>query len=102
MQMKMTMRSLKFGVDLPGSLFVFTPPEGAKETTELFPGMPISEPAGEEAAKPVTAASSNEPQAYVPHMHPIEQVEPKFPEEARKAGLDRKRTRLNSSHLGIS
>lgn len=31
--------SIKFDPDLPDSLFVFTPPPGATETAELFPGM---------------------------------------------------------------
>jgi TonB family protein len=92
MQMKMVMRSLKFGADLPNSLFVFTPPAGAKETAELFPGMPGSEPASGDgppkaAASPAGAPSGNEPQAYVPHMHPIARVNPEFPEAARSKGL---------------
>jgi len=38
-QMQTIMHSIKFDPELPDSLFVFTPPSGARETAELFPGM---------------------------------------------------------------
>ena len=38
-QMQTVTHSVKFDLDLPDSLFVFTPPAGARETAELFPGM---------------------------------------------------------------
>lgn len=38
-RMQTVTHSIKFDLDLPDSLFVFTPPSGARETAELFPGM---------------------------------------------------------------
>ncbi len=95
--MTMTTHGLKFDEDLPDSLFVFTPPEGAKETKELFPGMaavggaaPAAAPAkqptevkpvprGEQAAQ---APAPNEPEAFVPYLNPTHEVEPAMPAEA--------------------
>jgi len=50
MQQKMTMISLKLDVDLPDSLFHFTPPEGAKEVADFaMPGVSKPDLAGKPA-----------------------------------------------------
>jgi outer membrane lipoprotein-sorting protein len=86
----------RFNLPLDDSLFVFTPPAGAQETDELFPGMkgmfskdtetvsnanaaPVAAPASAPAPAPLAA----QPQAYVPNLMPIEQIEPPYPESAR-------------------
>ena len=94
MRMVTTTHSLKFNEDLPDSLFVFTPPEGAKETKELFPGMQAAlggaPAAGNEPAAPARTAPKpqpGEPEAFIPRLNPIDRVEPVYPSEARSQGL---------------
>ena len=87
---KTTKHSFQFNLPLPDSLFVFTPPEGATETSELIPG--IGAPAAAKAPVKTPAASpelvaDGEPQAYVPDLKPIEMVDPVFPPAAKAAGL---------------
>ena len=87
---KTTKHSFQFNIPLPDSLFVFTPPEGATETSELIPG--IGAPAAAKAPVKTPAASpelvaDGEPQAYVPDLKPIEMVDPVFPPAAKAAGL---------------
>ncbi len=96
-RLTMTTRSMKFDEDLPDSLFVFTPPADAKETKELFPGMPsaggaasakaptptpasgAAAPATNTAKEPAQAAAPGEPEAYVPNLSPTHRVEPDSP-----------------------
>jgi TonB family protein len=81
-----TIRSMAFNEALPDSLFVFTPPEGAKETKELFPGIgAIAAPVGAEKIAP--KSQPGEPEAFVPNLNPIERIEPVYPPEARSQGL---------------
>jgi len=100
MRMVTTTRSMKFNEDLPDSLFVFTPPEGAKETKELFPGMQAAlggapaagnEPASASApaapAKTAPKPQPGEPEAFIPRLNPIDRIEPVYPPEARSQGL---------------
>ena len=87
---KTTKHAFQFNLPLPDSLFVFTPPEGATETSELIPG--IGAPAAAKAPVKTPAASpepvaDGEPQAYVPDLKPIEMVDPVFPPAAKAAGL---------------
>lgn len=76
--MTMSRHGYKFNLPLDDALFVFTPPAGATETDELFPGMKtafsksVTEPAHSEAAP---APIAQEPQAFVPNLTPIERVE---------------------------
>ena len=84
-----TIHSLKFDLDLPDSLFVFTPPPGAKETAELVPGMqamragaaPRKPAASKEppAVEPPAVAVAGDPQAFIPDLRPIHQVDPVRP-----------------------
>jgi len=81
-----TTRSVAFNEDFPDSLFVFTPPEGAKETKELFPGIgAIAAPVAAEKIAP--KSQPGEPEAFVPNLNPIERIEPVYPPEARSQGL---------------
>lgn len=77
--------SLKINPDLPDSLFVFTPPEGAKENANLFPNMPRGQQrnkAPKTAARPaLKQAAPGEPEAYVPELEPTHKVEAKDPPE---------------------
>jgi outer membrane lipoprotein-sorting protein len=88
--------SLKFNPPLDDSLFVFSPPPGATETEELFPGMkatlakkenaPPAKTAVATAPKPIGPAPIvGEPQAYVPNLLPAEQPEAVYPDAARAA-----------------
>jgi outer membrane lipoprotein-sorting protein len=76
--MTMSRHGYKFNPPLDDALFVFTPPAGATETDELFPGMKAvfseseAEPAHSEAAP---APVAQDPQAFVPNLTPIERVE---------------------------
>jgi len=91
--MKMTTlkHDVKLNVNLPDSLFVFTPPADAKEVAAFnAPGRgpeptPTATPAP--AAKLEKPLAPGEPQAYVPMMTPLDLVEPVFPEAARKQGV---------------
>jgi TonB family protein len=86
-----TTHSIAFNEDLPDSLFVFTPPPGAKETKELFPGIgAISAPvvtAGEAAETIAPKSQPGEPEAFIPNLNPIERIEPVYPPEARSQGV---------------
>jgi outer membrane lipoprotein-sorting protein len=76
--MTVSRHGYKFNLPLDDALFVFTPPAGATETDELFPGMKAAfskseaEPGHSETA-PVPMAQ--EPQAFVPNLTPVERVE---------------------------
>jgi TonB family protein len=83
-KMKTTLHSLKFDEDLPDSLFVFTPPAGAKETKELIPGMPAAPTTPNVSSIP---PQKGEPQAFVPMLNPIERSEPDYPAAARSQGI---------------
>lgn len=100
--MTMVIHAIKFDEELPESLFVFTPPAGAKETKELFPGMDAltgaaagaKAPVAETAKAPATAEPSataepvpNEAQAYIPFLHSTHEVKPVYPSEARAQKL---------------
>ena len=95
MSMVTTTRSMKFDEDLPDSLFVFTPPEGAKETKDLFPGMktaaggapPVASEAAVSAPKIASKSLPGEPEAFIPMLDPIDRVQPVYPPEARNQGL---------------
>jgi outer membrane lipoprotein-sorting protein len=85
--------NLKFDETLDDSLFVFTPPDGAKETSELIPGMSetLKAPKPEPAPTPGAGVENPaEPQAYVPSLTPIEEINPAYPEAARnkKVGFE--------------
>jgi TonB family protein len=81
-KLKTVMHSLRFDPALPDSLFVFTPPADATETTEFKPTEVKKEPS------PAVARSSNPgPQAFVPILTPIERIEPDYPAAARSQGL---------------
>ncbi len=83
-----TIRSMAFNEDLPDSLFVFTPPEGAKETKELFPGIgAIAGGAPDAKEKSAPKSQPGEPEAFIPNLNPIERIEPVYPPEARSQGL---------------
>jgi len=93
-RMVTTTHSLKFNVDLPDSLFVFTPPAGATETKELFPGMgaiaggaPATGNDPADATKTAPKPQPGEPEAFIPMLNPIERIEPDYPPEARSQGL---------------
>jgi outer membrane lipoprotein-sorting protein len=73
----MSRRGFKFNIPLDDSLFVFTPPAGAVETGELFPGMKAITAKTETPSARVPGVA--EPHAYVPNLSPIEQVEPVRP-----------------------
>ncbi len=60
-KMKTNLLSMNFDVDLPDSLFVFTPPADAKETKELGP-----------STAAVSPPQTGDPQAFVPMLNPIE------------------------------
>jgi TonB family protein len=76
-KMKTNLHSLKFDVDLPDSLFVFTPPADATETKELGPAAPPA----------ATPPQQGDPQAFVLTLTPIERTEPDYPAAARSQGL---------------
>jgi len=78
-KMTISRHGYKFNPPLDDSLFVFTPPAGATETDELFPGMKAIFSKTEAAPAPVPAAApaavAQEPQAFVPSLKPVERVE---------------------------
>ena len=86
-----TTRSLKLNVDLPDSLFVFTPPADAKENSDLINGMGAIAGGAPDQEEPKTAAEKSvqpgEPEAFVPLLHPIEYIEPAYPPEAQAKGV---------------
>lgn len=85
LRMKTVKQSLKLNLDLADSLFVFTPPDGATETAELFPGMGGG-PSKSAAGSP-KATSTARPQAFVPGLNPTDRIESVYPEDARGKGL---------------
>lgn len=100
MREKTARRSLKFNESLPDSLFTFTPPPEATETTELgsAEGAATGPNAASHATLPaipgsekVSAASSaapvGEPQAFVPNLNPLVRVDPVYPTAARSQDL---------------
>jgi outer membrane lipoprotein-sorting protein len=84
-------QSITLNPALPDSLFVFTPPEGFKETDEIFPGMKamMSKPKVVDAAHVPAAhtAPAPEPQAFVPSLMPLEQPDATYPEAARAKNI---------------
>lgn len=90
--MTMTTRALKFDEDLPDSLFEFTPPEGAKETEELLPGLPGGGGGGGSSApkpaKPAAPGTGTEPAAYIPELVPTNDVPPVYSAQARAQKLE--------------
>jgi TonB family protein len=84
-------QSIKLNPALADSLFVFTPPEGFKETDEIFPGMKAMllkktaavahVPAAHTAPAPAMVAM--EPQAFVPGLNPLHRTEAVYSEAAR-------------------
>jgi TonB family protein len=85
-KMKTVTHSLRFNLDLPDSLFIFTAPPDATETKELTQDSP-------KASRPSTVApapgpaSDAEPRAFVPLLTPVQQAEPAYPPSARSQGL---------------
>jgi hypothetical protein len=77
--MTISRHGYKFNPPLDDALFVFTPPAGATETDELFPGMKAMFSKTEAAPAPVSSAAPvpvvQEPQAFVPSLTPVERVE---------------------------
>ncbi len=70
-----TIRSMKFNTDLPDSLFTFTPPEGAKDISDKLAAVAAAPEAPAES-KAERAKQPDDPEAFVPSLNPIEQVEP--------------------------
>ncbi len=64
-----TRHGYKFNPAFDDALFVFTPPAGATETDELFPGMKPGTP------KTEPAPLATEAQAFVPNLTPTTRVE---------------------------
>lgn len=83
--MTTTRHGYRFNPYLDDSLFVFTPPAGASETDELFPGMKTAI-SGTPAAPPppITPAAAGDPRAFVPDLTPVVEVQPTAP-----SGFDR-------------
>ena len=86
-KMTTTTRSMKFNLDLPDSLFVFTPPAGATETAELFPGMNAARPGPAAPAAAPKPPAPGEPEAFLPMLRPVNRIEPVYPPEARTQGV---------------
>ena len=89
-----TTRSLKLNVDLPDSLFVFTPPADAKENSDLINEVGAISGGGSSGAEAVAPAAAKpkmpepgEPEAFIPLLNPAERIEPAYPPEARAKGL---------------
>ncbi len=76
-----TRHNFKFDEPLDDSLFMFTPPEGATQTDELFPGMKPKAKSPQSAS--AVASGPSDPRAYVPMLTPIESIDPVYPAEAR-------------------
>ena len=87
--------ALKFNQPLADSLFVFTPPDGAQEADELFPGMkamlakapPSSDAPSPAKAPPAAVPDATAPQAFVPNLLPVKGVHAVYPEAARAANV---------------
>ena len=85
-------RGLVLNEPVADSLFVFTPPPGATEIDGLAaiqgltggsgPVQPVSPPAPRRKSDVPVAG---EPQAFVPHLHPVTHIEPLWPSEAKQA-----------------
>jgi outer membrane lipoprotein-sorting protein len=77
----------KFNPPLDDALFVFTPPAGATETDELFPGMKdmFAKPEPTPSAKTSAAVPmASEPRAFVPSLTPVERTEAALPQSVDK------------------
>lgn len=84
MVMTMITRSLKLDVDIPDSVFAFTPPPDAVEVGDMESGAEVKR-AG--IAPPAKPAADGTPEAFVPRKEPIQRTAPVYPEEARKQKL---------------
>jgi TonB family protein len=85
-RIKTAKTSIKFNEHFPDSLFVFTPPSDAAEVDEVIPGMKTmfsgSEPAPKATPAIAQSAPGTEPKAFVPHLNPVEQHKPVYPDAA--------------------
>ncbi len=79
-RMTVSRHGYKFNPPLDDALFVFTPPAGATETDELFPGMKAVFAKSEAPVEPVpSVAPAQQPRAFVPNLTPVDRVEPVHP-----------------------
>jgi TonB family protein len=80
-------RALMLNSPVEPSLFIFTPPAGAKEVSTFSIGLPAAFGGARQAApsgpRRGTPMAANAPQAFVPSLQPIEAIEPEWPDEAR-------------------
>ncbi len=79
----MRIHSLKLDLQIPDSVFVFTPAADAVEVADFISGAEVksAQAIAAPAPKPILEGA---PEAFVPNKKPISRTKPVYPEEARK------------------